>query len=197
MFVVKHNKQFNSDSQRLAFSLRVGLSVCGAVFKFSVCAAHTLIGRYSAGDKMDLDKLFEFCCEVRECIEQTPKSEFPWNSPLGISDFPSGCCGETSRVLATLLYDKFGIVCDYILASDDVLCSHGWLEFDGHTIDITGDQYNSRGNYGLNKVIVEKQSQFHKLFESTKNLGDARHSSLNDPGSMPFVYSVLRNKIAL
>ncbi|EGQ7900834.1 hypothetical protein V7962_004635, partial [Vibrio parahaemolyticus] len=42
-FVVKHNKQFNSDSQRLALSLRVELSVYGAVFKFSVCAAHTLI----------------------------------------------------------------------------------------------------------------------------------------------------------
>ncbi|EPU5981169.1 hypothetical protein [Vibrio vulnificus] len=41
-----HNKQFNSDSQRLALSLRVELSVYGAVFKFSVCAAHTLIGRY-------------------------------------------------------------------------------------------------------------------------------------------------------
>ncbi|WP_367989460.1 hypothetical protein AB2S62_19720 [Vibrio sp. NTOU-M3] len=45
VFVVKHNKQFNSDSQRLALSLRVESSVYGAVFKFSVCAAHTLIGR--------------------------------------------------------------------------------------------------------------------------------------------------------
>ncbi|HFQ5168024.1 TPA: hypothetical protein ACGUWI_004308 [Vibrio vulnificus] len=45
-FVVKHNKQFNSDSQRLALSLRVEFSVYGAVFKFSACAAHTLIGRY-------------------------------------------------------------------------------------------------------------------------------------------------------
>ncbi|HAS8631840.1 TPA: hypothetical protein I7793_21945, partial [Vibrio vulnificus] len=45
--MVKHNKQFNSDSQRLARSLRVELSVYGAMFKFSVCAAHTLIGRYN------------------------------------------------------------------------------------------------------------------------------------------------------
>ncbi len=49
MFAVKYNKQFNSDSQRLALSLRVELSVYGAVFKFSVCAAHTLTGRYVAG----------------------------------------------------------------------------------------------------------------------------------------------------
>ncbi|WP_081635058.1 hypothetical protein, partial [Vibrio jasicida] len=49
VFVVKHNKQFNSDSQRLALSLRIELSVYGAVFKFSVCAAHTLIGRYALG----------------------------------------------------------------------------------------------------------------------------------------------------
>jgi len=40
------NKQFNSDSQRLALSLRVEFSVYGAVFKFNGCAAHTLIGRY-------------------------------------------------------------------------------------------------------------------------------------------------------
>ena len=43
-----HNKQFNSDSQRLALSLRVELSVYCAMFEFSVCAAHTLIGRYIA-----------------------------------------------------------------------------------------------------------------------------------------------------
>ncbi len=48
VFVVKHNKQFNSDSQRLALSLRVDLSVYSVVFKFSVCAAHTLIGRYNS-----------------------------------------------------------------------------------------------------------------------------------------------------
>ncbi len=47
VFVVKHNKQFNSDSQRLALSLRVEFSVYGAVFGFSACAAHTLIGRYT------------------------------------------------------------------------------------------------------------------------------------------------------
>ncbi len=45
--VVKHNKQFNSDSQRLALLLRVEFSVYGAVFGFSAYAAHTLIGRYA------------------------------------------------------------------------------------------------------------------------------------------------------
>lgn len=49
----KANKQFNSDSQRLALSLRVEFSGYGAVFKFSGCAAHTLIGRYVAPDKLD------------------------------------------------------------------------------------------------------------------------------------------------
>ncbi len=52
MVVVKHNKQFNSDSQRLAFSLRVEFSVYGAMFKFGVCAAHTLIGRYVLGKEI-------------------------------------------------------------------------------------------------------------------------------------------------
>ncbi len=53
--MVKHNKQFNSDSQRLALSPRVEFSVYGALFKFSVCAAHTLIGRYiSKREKFDI-----------------------------------------------------------------------------------------------------------------------------------------------
>ncbi|EMB7846545.1 hypothetical protein VAB77_004506 [Vibrio vulnificus] len=45
VFVVKHNKQFNSDSQRLALSLRVEFSVYGAVLQLSGSVAHTLIGR--------------------------------------------------------------------------------------------------------------------------------------------------------
>jgi len=45
------NKQFNSDSQRLALSLRVEFSVYGAVFKSGVCAAHTLIGRYNHNEE--------------------------------------------------------------------------------------------------------------------------------------------------
>ncbi len=57
VFVVKHNKQFNSDSQRLALSLRVEFSVYGAVFKFSVCAAHTLIGRYANYEISERDKI--------------------------------------------------------------------------------------------------------------------------------------------
>jgi len=43
--VVKHNKQFNSDSQRLALSLRVELSVYGVLIECSGSVAHTLIGR--------------------------------------------------------------------------------------------------------------------------------------------------------
>ncbi|EJB5271591.1 hypothetical protein MW651_004312 [Vibrio vulnificus] len=46
VFVVKHNKQFNSDSQRLALSVRVEFSVYGAVLQLSGSVAHTLIGRY-------------------------------------------------------------------------------------------------------------------------------------------------------
>ena len=42
----KHHKQFNSDSQRLALSLQVEFGVYSAVFGFSACDAHTLIGRY-------------------------------------------------------------------------------------------------------------------------------------------------------
>ncbi|WP_334683469.1 hypothetical protein [Vibrio europaeus] len=46
VFVVKYNKQFNSDSQRLALSLQVEFSVYGAVLQLTGSVAHTLIGRY-------------------------------------------------------------------------------------------------------------------------------------------------------
>lgn len=58
--MVKHNNQFNSDSQRLALSLRVEFSVYGAAFGFSACAAHTLIGRYELEEKLMLNPFENF-----------------------------------------------------------------------------------------------------------------------------------------
>ncbi|TOQ75604.1 hypothetical protein CGG88_24175 [Vibrio parahaemolyticus] len=42
----RHNKQFKSDSARLAFLVWVWLSVYGVQIKCRGCVLHTLIGRY-------------------------------------------------------------------------------------------------------------------------------------------------------
>ncbi|TOE04545.1 hypothetical protein CGJ50_23370 [Vibrio parahaemolyticus] len=48
-----HNKQFKSDSPRLAFLVWVRFSVYGVQVECRGCVAHTLIGRYAY--KLDLD----------------------------------------------------------------------------------------------------------------------------------------------
>ncbi|MBM4959836.1 DUF3265 domain-containing protein [Vibrio parahaemolyticus] len=47
VFVVKHNKLFKRDSQRVAFLLCVGFSVLGGMRRLRYCVAHPLTGRYA------------------------------------------------------------------------------------------------------------------------------------------------------
>ncbi|ELE6601599.1 DUF3265 domain-containing protein [Vibrio alginolyticus] len=44
----KSNKQFKSDSARVAFLLCVGFCVLGGMQRLGYCVPHTLIGRYVA-----------------------------------------------------------------------------------------------------------------------------------------------------
>ncbi len=46
------NKQFKSDSARLAFLVWVEFSVYGGQIKCSDCVLHTLIGRYVLGNEI-------------------------------------------------------------------------------------------------------------------------------------------------
>ncbi len=47
LWVVTPNKQFKSDSARLAFLVWVKFSVYGGQIKCRDCVLHTLIGRYT------------------------------------------------------------------------------------------------------------------------------------------------------
>lgn len=50
--MVKHNKVFKRDSQRLAFSVQIGFCVYGAIVEFGGRVVHPLTRRYAAeGDK--------------------------------------------------------------------------------------------------------------------------------------------------
>ncbi len=46
---MRHNKLFKSDSQRVALSICVDFSDLGGLRRFWYCVAHTLTGRYGAG----------------------------------------------------------------------------------------------------------------------------------------------------
>ena len=73
---------------------------------------------------------------------------------VGAENFPRGACQCVSHMLAKFLMDEFDIVLVYVHA-DFERGDHGWLEWNGLTIDITGDQF------GWPRVIVERKSQWH------------------------------------
>ncbi|WP_337847787.1 hypothetical protein [Sphingomonas sp.] len=74
--------------------------------------------------------------------------------------FPRGACGHAAELLGRYLIDRLGIVADYVnqTAFKDIggwRHSHAWLEWNGLTIDICGDQF------GWEPVIVTRHPQFH------------------------------------
>jgi hypothetical protein len=79
--------------------------------------------------------------------------------------FPRGACGHAAELLGQHLIDELGITAEYVnqVAPSDIggwHGSHAWLEWNGLTIDITGDQF------GWPPVVVTRQPQFHGLGES-------------------------------
>lgn len=82
----------------------------------------------------------------------------PWTNQ-GLT-FPRGACGHAAELLGRYLIQTFGIVPDYVnqTASDEIggwTHSHAWLQWNGLTIDITGDQF------GWEPVIVTRAPIFH------------------------------------
>ena len=81
--------------------------------------------------------------------------------------FPTACCEYASLLLATFLYDKFGVqdievVCGEGLESSYEL--HTWLFIDGRNVDITAQQFDD----DLPNVLVSTQGGWHKRFRVTK-----------------------------
>ena len=81
----------------------------------------------------------------------------PWRAK-GI-EFPLGACGHAAELLAYHLKRRFGIaaqlVCQDAKGVGGWRGGHAWLEWNGITIDITGDQF------GWAPVIVTRTPEFH------------------------------------
>ena len=82
----------------------------------------------------------------------------PW-SAKNIA-FPRGACGQGAELLGKYLINRLDIRPEYVnqTAFDDIggwKGSHAWLEWQGLTIDITGDQF------GWDPVIVTRTPKFH------------------------------------
>lgn len=120
----------------------------------------------------------------REAIINIDRSLYPGS--LDFKQFPKGCCGNASEMLARYLY-KLGYEVEYIGAvrkrSDGKSGteSHGWLECEGIMIDITADQFP-----GMNCIIVKPKGKKNHLGFKEKN----RHQI----GSKPIV-GLIREKL--
>jgi hypothetical protein len=77
-----------------------------------------------------------------------------------IDRYPRGACGHCAELLAYHLHRRFGIVPDYVsgiffrgVAEKET--GHAWIEWNGLTIDISGDQF------GWPPVIAARGSIYH------------------------------------
>lgn len=96
-----------------------------------------------------------------------------FNGDFSFCDFPRGCCGDASVLLAQYLLVN-GIKTYYVCGNfyydnpSGGAQSHAWLWTEDKTIiDITGDQFKNNStflNYNV-PVYVGPMDRFHKLFE--------------------------------
>ncbi|NKC59074.1 hypothetical protein HED34_03745 [Vagococcus fluvialis] len=119
----------------------------------------------------------------RYAIEQA-KENGEFKKDFCFANFPRGCCGDTSFLLAQYLL-KNNIKSYYawgFFNNDEIeeLQSHAWLLLDNKKtiVDITGDQFmNDELFYNYDKSIyIGEEDNFHKLFNVnewhiTENLG--------------------------
>lgn len=94
--------------------------------------------------------------DFRAAIEAAGQQ--PWRQKH--MTFPRGACGHVAELLGRYLIDQLDIFPDYVcqIAYEDIggwQNSHAWLEWNGLTIDIAGDQF------GWKPVIVTRHPQFH------------------------------------
>ena len=94
--------------------------------------------------------------DMREAIDAAGQA--PWAQKH--ITFPYGSCGHATELLGRYLIDRFGIAPDYVC--QDAVGNmggweggHAWLEWNGLTIDISGDQF------GWLPVIVTRTPEFH------------------------------------
>ena len=125
---------------------------------------------------MNTDQLIKFCSDVRRALESANAERIHDEQiSLGMSEFPTGCCGDTTCLLAYLIFNQFGEIALHrsgiymaSIKSDARLRdnnSHAWLELSGTVIDLTADQFNDRG-FNNPAVMVTQDKTFHSLFSS-------------------------------
>ena len=112
-------------------------------------------------------EIVQYANEFRTAVETAQKhNEFSEFNPL--ANFPFGCCGIASELLAAYLLER-GIksTVGFGWSIEPNSSSHAWLIVDGVIVDITGDQFNDDANYNVQnpRVYVGGMDYFHELFQ--------------------------------
>ena len=118
-----------------------------------------------------MHKIRLLATQFRKAIETAIETEEIKND-ICFRNFPLGCCGDTSDLLAQFLLDN-GISTIYVNGnfydeSDEDKYSHAWLKTcDEIIIDITGDQfkYNPLLLKNNRTVFVGQPDSFYELFD--------------------------------
>ncbi|MEL5515290.1 hypothetical protein PTR77_23560 [Serratia bockelmannii] len=156
---------------------------------------------------MNQDKLRKFCADVRKTLENMTKKDHTWPSSFAISNFPMGCCGDTSKLLAYLLYQQFGIVPELLsgvyyefehtlpasgLSNES---SHAWLVVNGMIVDLTADQFNDRG-YNHPPVMITFDTSFHYFFTNhCSPLQSSQNNTITLPDELKMTASHVQQKL--
>lgn len=154
-----------------------------------------------------MEEIVKLAAQFREAIDRA-KNEHEFLNDICFRNFPRGCCGDASDLLAHHLL-KCGIQTNYICGNyyyddEDGFQSHAWLELpDGVIVDITGDQFKYNNvflNYNV-PVYVGEMDAFHALFDVKER--DVRRSvPLEELGDMCYprlirLYDIIIEYIAI
>ncbi|WP_293973517.1 hypothetical protein [Sphingomonas sp.] len=100
--------------------------------------------------------ILEAATDFRRAIDAAGQG--PWQAKS--MTYPRGCCGHSVELLARYLLERFGIRPEAVnqTATDSIggwTGCHSWLEWNGLTIDISGDQF------AWSRVIVTRTPLYH------------------------------------
>ncbi|WP_141505724.1 hypothetical protein [Paenibacillus luteus] len=122
----------------------------------------------------------------RDAFENMSIEFFPDSSFF--SRFPSGCCGDSSHLLAK--YFKDSGLSPYYVCGWKGSQSHAWIQVDNLIIDITADQFDDVSD----RVILTEYSVWHSEFVvSDRYLSDFEQHNVQSAKRYGIIYeNVLR-----
>ncbi|BED89450.1 hypothetical protein PspMM1_19180 [Pseudoalteromonas sp. MM1] len=122
---------------------------------------------------MDIEAIKKEVYKAREVFEKHCNHI----SKTFFGDFPSASCGPSADLIAEYLLSKGVQNIEYVYGERNG-GSHGWLEIEGHIIDITGDQFEE----GIEGVFISSNRDFHNQFSpQTRNDKPGVNGILRDP----------------